>query len=186
MFLVYFSLFQKSSSCEDLLFSPPLRSLKMKVIYLSDNVDFGKLDICQLRNQNKYGVMYALNEKIELVTTEHVTDYHVHRGENSKTFLCFTSAQVQNAIKNLNSTLTTEKALTFKPEKDKLYLKISEDQYLNKPKNQKLHLAVSIYGVFTQSSSNLSFLQMELTSFKAYPLVNFDRQADAFNDNATW
>src|SRR3977135_3888901 len=129
----------------------------MKVIYLSDNVEFVKLDICQLRNQNKYGVMYALNEKNELVTTEHMTDYHVHKGENNKTFLCFTSPQVQNAIKNLNSTLATEKALTFKPEKDKLYLKISEDQYHNMTKNLTLHLSVSIYGVFTQSSSNLSF-----------------------------
>ena len=158
----------------------------MKVIYLNDNVEFGKLDIVQLRNQNKYGVMHALNEKIELVTTEHVTDYYVHRGENNKAFLCLSSAQVQNTIKNLSDTLGTEKALTFKPEKEKLYLKISEEQALTIPKNQKLHLAVSIYGVFTQSSSNLSFLQMELTSFKVYPLVNFDRQADTFNDNATW
>lgn len=158
----------------------------MKVIYLSENVDCGKLDICQLRNQNKYGVMYALNEKIELVTTEHVTDYHAHRGENNKLFLCFKSTQMQNAIKAITSTLSSEKALTFKPQKDTVYLKITEEQFHNLPKNQKLHLAVNIYGLFTQSSSNLSFLQMELTSFKAYPLVNFDREADLYNDNATW
>ena len=158
----------------------------MKVIYLSDKIEAGKLDISQLRNQNKYGTMYALNEKIELVTTEHVTDYHVHKGENEKMFLCFTSPQVQNAIASITNTLATEKALTFKPEKDKLYLKINEGQFHSLPKNQKLHLSVNIYGVFTQSNSNLSFLQMELTNFKAYPLVNFDRDVDNYNDNATW
>src|SRR5258708_2222061 len=101
-------------------------------------------------------------------------------------FLCFTSPQVQNAITSISNTLATEKYLTFKPEKDKLNLKISEGQFHSLAKNQKLHLSVNIYGVFTQSSSNLSFLQMELTNFKAYPLVNFDRDVDNFNDNATW
>ena len=158
----------------------------MKVIYLSDKIDAGKLDICPLRNQNKYGTMYALGEKIELVTTEHVTDYFVHKGEKDKMFLCFTSPQVQNAVTSISNTLATEKALTFKPEKDKLYLKINAEQFEKLPKNQKLHLSVNIYGVFTQSSSNLSFLQMELTGFKAYPLINFDRVFGNFNDNATW
>ena len=156
----------------------------MKVIYLSDKIDAGKLDICPLRTQNKYGTMYALGEKIELVTTE--TDYHVHKGENDKMFICFTSPQVQNAVTSISNTLATEKALTFKPEKDKLYLKINAEQFEKLPKNQKLHLSVNIYGVFTQSSSNLSFLQMELTSFKVYPLINFDRVFANFTDNATW
>ena len=138
-----------------------------------------KLIFAPLKNQNKYGTMYALNEKIELVTTEHVTDYHVHKGENDKMVLCFTSPQVQKAITSITNTLAAEQSLTFKPEKDKLYLKINEKQFNSLPKNQKLHLSVNIYGVFTQSSSNLSFLQMELTNFKAYPFVNFDRDLSA-------
>src|SRR5271156_5140120 len=150
----------------------------MKVLYLSETVDTGKLDICPLRNQNKYGTMYGLNEKIELVTTEHVTDYHTHKGENNKLFLCFTSPQLQNAIASITSSIATEKALSFKPQKDKVYLKISEEQFHNLPKRQRLHLSVNIYGVFTQASTNTSFLQMELTNFKVYPLVNFDREAD--------
>jgi hypothetical protein len=159
----------------------------MKVIYLSDKIDAGKLDIHPLKNQNSFGTMFSLNEKIELVTTEYVTEYHTFKGENEKKFICFTSPQVQNAITSISNTLATEKAITFKPEKDKLFLRINEDQFKSLPKNQKLHLSVNIYGVFTQSSSKLSFLQMELTNFKVYPLVNFDRDNNNnFNDNATW
>ena len=93
---------------------------------------------------------------------------------------------MQNALKAISGTLASEMALTLKPEKDTVYLKISEEQFHNIPRNQKLHLAVNVYGLFTQSSSNLSFLQMELTSFKAYPLINFDRDTDLYNVNATW
>src|SRR5271154_507012 len=117
----------------------------MKVIYLSDKIDAGKLDICALRNQNKYGTMYALGEKIELVTTEHVTDYHIHKGENDKMFLCFTSPQVQNAITSISNTLVTEKALSFKPEKDKLYLKINAEQFRNLPAQKSKAAFVSKY-----------------------------------------
>jgi len=64
----------------------------MKVIYLSEkDMEAGEIDYYLLKNQNKYGTMFALNEKIELVTTEHVTDYHVSTGENDKKLLCFTS-----------------------------------------------------------------------------------------------
>ena len=155
----------------------------MKVIYLSENADFGKIDITQSTNQNKYGTMYSLNEKIELVTTEQVADYHVRKGENDKMFLCFSSSQIKKALKTISSTLTADKGLTFKPEKDKIYLKINAEQFQAIPKSQKLNLAINIYGVFTQSSSNASFLQMELSTFKAYPLVNFDYPE---SDDAKW
>jgi hypothetical protein len=159
----------------------------MKVIYLSENMEVGEIETYLMKNQNKYGAMSALNEKIELVTTEHVTDYHVSKGENDKKLLCFTSPQIKGALSYITNKLTTEKGLVFKPVNDKMYLKISDEQFQNLPKNQKLHLSVNVYGVFTQSSSNLSFLQMELTTFKSYALVNFDRN-DGFqeNDNATW
>ena len=156
----------------------------MKVIYLSENMEAGEINYYLLKNQNKYGTMFALNEKIELVTTEHVTDYHVSIGENDKKLLCFTSPQIKGALTFITNKLATEKGLVFKPLNDKIYLKINEEQFRNLPKNQKLHLSVNIYGVFTQNSSNLSFLQMELTTYKSYALVNFDRGYES--DNATW
>ena len=93
----------------------------MKVLYLSQTaIDAGKLDISPLKNQNKYRVMYSLNEKLELVTTQQVTDYHCHKGENSKLFIWFSSAQMQNAIASITDTLTKEKGFTFKFQKDTL------------------------------------------------------------------
>ena len=92
--------------------------------------------------------------------------------------------KIKGALTFITNKLATEKGLVFKPLNDKIYLKINEEQFRKLPKNQKLHLSVNIYGVFMQNSSNLSFLQMEMTTYKSYALVNFDRGFE--NDNATW
>ena len=90
--------------------------------------------------------------------------------------LCFTSPQLQASIREITNTLTAEKGLTFKPEKGRLYLNLTEEQFHNLSMKQKIQLKISIYGVFTQSSDNLSYLQMRLNSF------NVDSQDHADHD----
>src|SRR5271156_4639994 len=76
------------------------------------------------------------------------------------------STELQNAIKNVKSTLATQKGLTFIPEKKRIYLTVTEEPLHALPVGQKIQLTLSIYGVFTQSQDNLSYLQMKLDSFK--------------------
>ena len=81
--------------------------------------------------------------------------------------------QLSTAIKALSERFNKEQSYDFKPVKDVLYLKITNYQALAIPKNQKLNVALLVYGVFNQASTGLSFLQMEVSDFKAYPLVEF-------------
>ena len=148
----------------------------MQIIYLSENTDLSKLPLTphDSKGNNKYGSMHMLKDKIELVTTQPITDYRVYNSENGKTFLCLKSPQLSHALASLTERFNKEQGFEFKPEKEILYLKMTNDQALSIPKNQKLNVAVNLYGVFYQASTKLSFLQMEVTDFKAYPLIEFD------------
>jgi hypothetical protein len=84
-----------------------------------------------------------------------------------------TCPQLQYALNDICEKLSTQNGFTFKPAKERIYLKMSDEQAASLPKNQKIRISVSVYGVFVQASTDLSFLQMELTNFQAYPLVNF-------------
>ena len=149
----------------------------MKVIYLTNDTDFSqiKMDMVVSKSQNKYGAMYTFKEKLSLVTGEPSSDYHVFTSsENGKMFLCVKSPQLNAALKAISDTLTMERGYTFKPEKDTCYIKINPDQAEQIPRNQKINVSVNVYGVFNQTSTNTSFLQMEMTGFKSYPLVHFE------------
>ena len=73
----------------------------MQIIYLTENTDVSNLalTVYEAKGQNKYGSMYMLKDKIELVTSEPFTDYRPYTSENGKTFLCTKSPELANAIR---------------------------------------------------------------------------------------
>jgi hypothetical protein len=149
----------------------------MQLIYLSPTTDFNEVDLTtvEARNQNKYGTMHTFKEKLELVTSEQVTDYYIYQSkeDKDKVYLCVKSLELTNALQTICRKLTEDGGHAFKPEKEALYIKMNAEQAATLPKDQQLNISVKIYGVFYQSSSKHSFLQMELTGFKSYPLVHF-------------
>ena len=149
----------------------------MKVIYLSKETDFNQLNLktVESKSKNKYGTMHTFKEKLDLVTSEPCSDYHGFTStENGKTFLCVQSPQLNAALKFITDKLTAERGYEFKAERDMCYIRMNPDQAELIPKNQQINVSVSVYGVFYQTSTKISFLQMELTGFKSYPLVQFD------------
>jgi hypothetical protein len=150
-------------------------SLKMQIIYLSDSTDVSQLPLAlyDTKGHNKYGTMYMLQDKIGLVTTDPITDYRVFTSENGKTFLCVKSPQLSGAIKGITDRLA-DQGHEFRPQKEMLYITLTNDQRLKLTKNQKLQVGIHVYGVFHQSSTKMSFLQMEVSDFRTSPLIDFD------------
>ena len=150
----------------------------MKIVYLSPSTDFKELELStvEAKNQNRYGIMHNFKDKLELVTSEQITDYHVFTSPDNKdkVFLCVKSPQLNAALHAVCEKLTKERGHVFKPEKDVYYIRMNPEQAALVPKNQQLNISVNVYGVFHQTSTKTSFLQMELTGFKSYPLVCFD------------
>jgi hypothetical protein len=148
----------------------------MQIIYLSENTDLSKLplDLCNAKGQNKYGSMFMLQDKVELVTTHQITDYRPYTSENGKTFLCLKSPQLSSALKSITDRFSKDLGYEFREQKEALYIRMTNDQALAIPRAQKLNVSVHVYGVFCQASTKLSFLQMEISGFKAYPLIDFD------------
>src|SRR3977135_4653131 len=99
----------------------------MKLIYLPPTTDFKELELCtvEARNQNKYGTMHTFKEKLELVTNEQITDYHVFTSPDNKdkVFLCVKSQQLNAALHTICEKLTKERGLVFKPEKHVYYIR---------------------------------------------------------------
>lgn len=149
----------------------------MKIVYLSAETNFAGLclDTTQTKNQNKYGTMYTFKDKLELVTSEKISEYHVFTSSENKDkmFLCVKSPQLNSALQAICKKLTEDHGHCFKPEKDVFYLKVTKEQADMVPRNQQLNVSINVYGVFHQTSTKTSFLQMELTGFKSYPLVQF-------------
>jgi len=155
----------------------------MQPVYLNDKTEFGPLGLWEMKNQNKYGTMYGLNRKIDLITTEYVGDYHVFRSENGKTYLCIKSdTQMGLALLKMQDSVTKEKGFVFKPGKKTLYIRITDAHASEIPKFHNLLISVNVYGVFFQRVSNTAFLQFELSAFKATPRIDFDPVNN--NDNA--
>lgn len=150
----------------------------MKVVYLSPTTDLTDLTVqtAEAKRQNKYGTMNNFIEKIELVTSEPIADYHKFTSPENKekAFLSVKSPQLNSALKIIMDKLTGDYGHAFKPQKDVSYIRMSADETINIPMNQLINISVNVYGVFHQSASKFSFIQMELTGFKSYPLVHFD------------
>jgi hypothetical protein len=147
----------------------------MKVIYLSQ-ADFSDLIVntVQAKTQNKYGDMHNFKDKVELVTSEQIGDYHQFTSPENKdkVYLCVKSPQLNSALQVIMDKLSGDYGHVFKPLKDMCYIKMNKDTII--PINQLINISVSVYGVFYQASTKMSFLQMELTGFKNYPLCHFD------------
>ena len=144
-------------------------------VYLNDKTEFDALGLFEASNQNKYGTMYYLPQKIELVTTEFVGDYYVFHSENGKRYLCINSnGQMGAGLQKLQEAVTLEKGFAFRPNKKTLYIRMIDVQESALPKFQNLQISVCVYGVFLQASSNTAFLQFELTGFKTSPRIEFD------------
>jgi len=157
----------------------------MQTVYLNDKTEFGSMDMWEMKNPNRYGTMYGMAHKLDLITTENVGDYYVFRSnsDSNKLFLALDSrSQMGVALGKLQADVSKEKGFNFKPTKEKIYIKISEQQALNIPKFHNLMVSVQVYGVFLQNTSNVAFLQCELSGFKATPRLNFD----ACDDNAVF
>lgn len=149
----------------------------MKVVYLSSATDLSELELgtVQAKNQNKYGIMQNFKDKLELVTSEQTLDYFVYTSpENNKVFLCVTSPQLNDALGIIRDTLSKGRNHEFSPLKDMCYIKMSSEMARQIPSGQAINISVNVYGVFYQTSSKKSFLQMELTGFKSYPRAHFD------------
>jgi hypothetical protein len=128
-----------------------------------------------MKNQNKYGVMYGLEKKIDLITTEYVGDYHVFNSENGKIYLCVNSdSQMGNALQKMQEAVAKEKGFVFKPSKKTLYIRMIDAQAAALPKFHNLLVSVNVYGVFLQTATNTAFLQFELSGFRVTPRIDFD------------
>jgi hypothetical protein len=155
----------------------------MQVVYLNEKTEFGTLGLWEMKNQNKYGTMYGMAHKLDLVTTEYVGDYYIFRSlENNKVFLSIDgSCQIGTALGKIQASVTKEKGFNFKVAKDRIYIRLTEQQALQIPKFHNLMVSVNVYGVFLQSVTGLAFVQCELSGFKALSRQNFD----ASDDNST-
>ena len=143
------------------------------------------MGVKEMKNQNKYGVMHGFANKLDLITTEYVGDYHMSNSLNGKSHLCVDStSQMGVALGKIQEAITKEKGFQFKASKNKIYIRISEEQVKTLPKYMHLLISINVYGVFLQTSNNLAFLQFELSGYKADPRVDFN----AFNtdDNAVF
>ena len=147
----------------------------MQIVYLSEKTDVSKLplEIYDTKGHNKYGTMYMLQDKIKLVTRKPLTDYRIFNAETGKVFLCIKNPSLSAAIKGITDRLA-EQGHEFRDLKEVLYIRMTPDQGAAIPKNHKLNVSIHVYGVFYQASTKLSFLQMEVSGFKAYPLIDFD------------
>jgi len=154
----------------------------LQTISLTDKTKFGPMELFEMKKQNKYGTMYGLSHKVDLVTTEYVGEYYTFRSsETNKVLLAVDAAcQIGVALGKIQTSVTKEKGFNFKPSKDKIYIKLTEQQAQEIPKFHNLMVSVQVYGVFSQNSSGLAFIQCELSGFKADPQRSFD----ASDDNA--
>jgi hypothetical protein len=147
----------------------------MQQVYLNDKTEFGPLGLYESKNQNKYGTMYYLPKKVDLITTEFVGDYRIFHSENGKIYLCIDSdSQMGRGLQNLQEAVTRDMSLAFKPIKKTLYIRMIDMQEGALPKFQNLLISVNVYGVFLQASSNTAFLQFELSGFRTSPRIDFD------------
>ena len=79
-----------------------------------------------------------------------------------------------DALAKLMGKLTVDHGFNFKPPREdgNLYLKMKPELL---PANDcKLLLAIDVYGIFIKPETKIAYLQCEITSYRAYPLVDFD------------
>src|SRR3981189_3143700 len=143
----------------------------MKVVYLSPTTDFNELELStvEAKSQNKYGAMQNFKDKIELVTSEQITDYHVYESPDSKdkVFLCVKSPQLNGALNAISEKLARERNHVFKEEKDAYYIRMNPEQAALVPKNQQINVSVNVCGVFTRPPPRIAFCKWNSLGLRA-------------------
>ena len=157
------------------------------------NTNFNFVKVWEMKNQNKYGTMYGISPKLDLITTEVVGDYYIFRSsQNGKLFLSISNdGQLGNTLTKLQAALNKSKGFNFKKSKDRLYIKINKQQIADIPRHLNLMVSINVYGVFVQSATDTAFLQIELSGFNAMPCIQFTAdktvsKADAVDGNAVF
>ena len=103
--------------------------------------------------------MYGFKSKLDLITSEFVGDYYVFNSPNGKTYLAIDNAsQIGVALAKIQGSINKDMGFEFKPIKNKLYIRMPEDQASTLPRHQNLLISINVYGVFLQSSNNTAFL----------------------------
>lgn len=145
-------------------------SLTMKVINIDNSSisssNYDDLDFCNVQKQSKFGTLSYFRNRIYLVKTTPVVDYGSWTSEEGKSYLCL------DADKNLENELSKIKDAVGKTESFVgVQWKVQDDKTKSKffvplEKNSsavefncELRYTIAVYGVFTQKSTNLSFLQ---------------------------
>jgi hypothetical protein len=157
----------------------------MKVIELGTSANFGNLALKNVRSNNKFGEIAYLEEALKLVTTQYVTGYHIWKSDSGKLFLCLRNeTHVADALGKITQHLGNQYGLTFKPPRDdgNLYLKLNPDLEAGLPKDNKLLLAIDVFGIFIQPATKMAYLQSQITGYRAYPIVDFDNIKVVTND----
>src|SRR5277367_1628125 len=122
----------------------------MQPVYLGDKTEFGPLGLWEIKNQNKYGTMYGLNSKIDLISTEFVGEYHVFRSENGKTYLCIKSdSQMGLTLLKMQDGVTKEKGFAFKPAKKMLYIRMTCACIAGSQVSQPFNLCECLWCIFS-------------------------------------
>src|SRR6266699_2496732 len=100
----------------------------MKEVYLSPSTDFKELTVgtVEAKTHNKYGTMHNFKEKVELVTSEQIADYHLFTSPDNKdkVYLCVKSPQLNAALEAISGRLTEDHGNFFKPQKDVCYIRM--------------------------------------------------------------
>lgn len=175
----------------------------MKIIKIKNEAtfDFGSVKLNEGTYQNSFGVMYYLDSRIKLVTTKPINDYYICKNEKRKgadpqklSFVVkdFADSRLEEVLELLKQAVTNKyKDVKFKPHtNNNLYIKIDHELARGFPKGYNVLLCVDIYGVFTQNDT--AFLQMEVTDYRANPIVMFDYDPPPtssslhYDPNANW
>ena len=148
----------------------------MKVIYLTNvKPEFGDVALSTKPRPNKYGLLHSILNKSELATTELLSDYFVYKSiENGKWFLSIPSeSQIGLALLELAKQLALSHKFQFKEARERIYIHMPDEMAASLPKNRNILFSVNVFAIFVQASTGTAFLQMEVSIYRDYPLVDF-------------
>src|SRR5438552_1970796 len=99
----------------------------MQSVYLNEKTEFGSLNTWEMKNQNRYGSMYGISPKLDLITTDYVGEYYVFRSSHTnKLFLVVDNdKQLGNALIKIQVSLNKDKGFYFKKSKNIYILKLA-------------------------------------------------------------
>ena len=137
----------------------------MKFFNVGENSNF--VVVMNAEKQTKFGSMHYF-EKIQL-TIASVADYNVWQNKDGEMHLCIRyEPSLKDDLSRIIDTIRKDHGnLKFKDlDVAAMYFKVKPAVANTIPLNQKLNIAIQIYGVFHQRSNDTSYLQMEVVEVK--------------------